>query len=139
MQHFGEVEVWGSSLGGGVATVSLERYLNNNPLDVRRVSINNHDSFTTTPRVVFPNYPLVADSVGWLVGGNLDAQTPMRSLIERGVKVTVLCHQNDPVIPAGARMGEFASQFRHRDNVSVIYSPEYGHANLSSDMVRQLN
>ena len=130
--------MWGSSLGGGVATISLERHLSKVPEDSKRVSITNHDSFTTTPRVVFPSAPNFADVAGWVVGGNLDAQTPMTSLIERGVKVTVLCHNQNPVIPQGARMAEYATHLKYKPNVSLIYSEKYGHANLSSDMIHQL-
>ena len=137
-KKFENVDVWGSSLGGGVATASLERHLSKNPNNAKRVSITNHDSFSTTPRVVLPGYPRVANGLGWLLGGNLDAQTPMESLIERGVKVTVLCHQQDPVIPAGARMAEIVSDFKNRENVSLIYSQQYGHANLSYDMLQKL-
>jgi hypothetical protein len=49
-----------------------------------------------------------------------------------------LCHTNDPVIPAGARMAEFAAKMLQHKNLSLIYSPRYGHADLSSDLVKQL-
>lgn len=138
LKTFTNVDVWGSSLGGGVATASLERYLAKNPSEAGRVSITNHDSFTTTSRVVLPGSPQVADCLGWMLGGNLDAQTPMESLVKRGVKVTVLCHEKDPVIPPGARMAEFVSQFADEGNLSVINSPKWGHAHLSYDMLADL-
>src|SRR5690606_39967157 len=53
--RFGYVDVAGSSLGGGVATVSLSSYLEKVPDLASRVSLLNHDSFSTTAQVVFPN------------------------------------------------------------------------------------
>ena len=139
LEHFQSVAVMGSSLGGGVATVSLERHLKANPDAVKRVSLTNHDSFSTTPKVVMPEWPRVANWAGWALGGLLDAETSMKSLVERGIPITVLCHDRDPVIPRGARMAEFIETLPHRRNISVIHSPEYGHANLSRDMVRELD
>lgn len=138
LNRFQSVSVVGSSLGGGVATVSLERHLKANPRDVRRVSLTNHDSFSTTPKVVMPEWPRTADWAGWALGGLLDAETPMKSLVERGIPIKVLCHDQDPVIPRGARMAEFVKTLPRQRNVSVIHSPERGHANLSLDMVREL-
>lgn len=138
LSKFGKVEVMGSSLGGGVATASLDRHLTKNPLDLRRVELINHDSFTTTPRVMFPNLGRVADCAGHVIGANLDAMTPMKNLIERGVKVKVLCHTKDPVIPFGARMGDFVLSLPKSDNVTVFNSPRWGHANLSPEMLAAL-
>ncbi|MCB1112716.1 MAG: alpha/beta hydrolase [Chlamydiia bacterium] len=137
LQNYHEVITWGSSLGGGVATVSLERHLSVNSDDAHRVRLVNHDSFTKTARVVMPGHPWIADVAGWLFGGNLDAQTSMERLSERSVKIVVLCHTKDFVIPQGARMAEFVSKLKNTGNISLIYSPEVGHANLSVDMIRQ--
>jgi len=140
LEQFEQVDIWGSSLGGGVAAVSLERYLNRNPGDVQRVTITSHDSFTKTARVILPNHQRVADCLGWLVGGNLDAQTAMTHLVERNIKVMVLAHLQDPVIPSGARMYEYVShQFSKKGNVSLICSPHLGHANLSFDQINELS
>jgi hypothetical protein len=138
LKLFHSVDVIGSSLGGGVATVSLERHLKNNPEDAKRVSLKNHDSFSTTPKVVMPGWPSVADWTGWALGGLLDAETSMRSLVNRCIPITVLCHLQDPVIPHGARMVDFIETLPNKHNVSIIYSTEYGHANLSQDMIRKL-
>lgn len=136
LTKFDNIEVMGSSLGGGVATTSLDRHLAKNPLNTNRIiQLINHDSFTTTPRVIFPNNPRIADCLGYVVGANLDARTPMENLINRGVKVTVLCHTKDPVIPFGARMGDFVQTLPKKTNATVFASPHYGHANLSSDMI----
>lgn len=138
LKKFQSVEVWGSSLGGGVATTALDRYLIANPNDQDRVTLTNHDSFTTTSRVVAPTWPMTADILGSIVGGKLDAETSIKNLIARGIKVTVLCHKRDPVIPAGARMAEFIETLPQTNNLSLIYSEEYGHANLSLDLIGQL-
>ena len=138
LEHFQSVNVIGSSLGGGVATISLERHLKANSADAGRVSLTNHDSFSTTPQVVMPGWPRTANWVGWALGGLLDVETSMKSLVGRGISITVLCHDQDPIIPRGARMAEFIERLPRKRNVSVIHSPEYGHANLSQDMVREL-
>lgn len=82
LKNFKAVSIWGSSLGGGVATASLDRRLHKNSSLKERVTLTNHDSFTTTPRVVMPSNHLFADTFGSLIGANLDAETPMRSIIE---------------------------------------------------------
>lgn len=138
LKSFHFVKVIGSSLGAGVGTASLDRHLTKHPEDISRVSLMNHDSFSTTPRVIFPYLPKIADAVGHLLGGMLDAITPMKNLIEKGVQITILCHEKDPVIPKGARMAEWIDTLPPSRNVSVIYSPENGHANLSQDMCRSL-
>lgn len=138
LKEFGSVCVIGSSLGGGVATVSLDRHLKAHPADGNRVRLVNHDSFTTTSRVVIPGQPHFADWIGWLFGGFLDAETSMRSLVNRQIPITVLCHRQDPVIPEGARMAEFIETLPHILNVSVIYSQGYGHGNLSPDMIHHI-
>lgn len=139
LEHFQSVSMVGSSLGGGVATVSLERHLKSYPLDSRKVRLINHDSFSTTPKVIIPNWPKIANFLGWVLGGLLDAETSMRSLVGRGIPITVLCHNQDPIIPSGARMAEFVETLPRQENVSIIYSPEDCHADLSHDMIRKLS
>lgn len=138
LKSFKSVKVVGSSLGGGVGTISLDRHLTKNPEDTSKVSLFNHDSFSTTPRVIIPYLPTIADCIGKIVGGMVDATTSMKSLINRGIPITILCHQDDPIIPKGARMAEFIEKLPKAHNVSLIYSSEYGHANLSPDMVQSL-
>ena len=137
---FDKVDVWGSSLGGGVSTASLERHLSKNPKDAGRATLYNHDSFSTTSRVVLPGaYPFISNTIGNCVGGNLDAATPMKKLMERDVKVIILCHREDPVIPEGARMIEEVQTWENKKNVFFIDSPRRGHANFTYDMVEQLH
>lgn len=138
LENYTHVAVWGSSLGGGVATASLERVLSRNPSDKDRVSLFNHDSFSKTGHVVMPTAHRTADILTSLLGANLDAETPMKSLLERGVAVTVLAHLNDPVIPDGARMIQFISKNGIFLNYRQITSDSYGHANLSQDMIVEL-
>lgn len=140
LKQYKEVEIWGSSLGGGVATVSLYRHLIDFANDLQRVALYNHDSFTTTSQVIIPTLPNIADAIGGAIGGKLDAETPMKHLLEMGVRVTVLCHTEDPVIPVGARMADFMStvvlpSYAH---VSLISSHHRGHGNLSRDMMERL-
>jgi len=132
---FENVTMWGSSLGGGVASVAVERYLKKrNWQPLAHISIVNHDSFTTTARVALPYFKKLADFLGSLVGIQIDAQKSMKNLVNRGLKVTVLCHLGDPVIPRGARMAELFSN-SCPENVKVFCSSEYGHAHLSFDML----
>lgn len=134
LQSFSSVKVVGSSLGAGVATASLDRHLTKKPEDSSKVALFNHDSFSTTPRVIFPYLPRIADAVGVVLGGMLDAATPMQNLIRKGIPITVLYHKQDPIIPKGSRMAEYVETLPRASNVSVIYSEEYGHANLSQDL-----
>ncbi len=138
LKQFQQVDVWGSSLGGGVATIALESHLKRHPQDSQRVSITNHDSFSTTPRVVMPNWPRFADLLGAIVGAKIDATKAMQSLIDRGIKVTILCHTADPIIPKGARMADFVAALPPANNVMLIYSKEMEHAGLSADMLQRL-
>jgi hypothetical protein len=134
LDMFGCVNVWGGSLGGAVATISTDQHLTRFPASAPRLTLFNLDSFTTTCAVVWPNWSL-ANLVGNIFGGLMDAESAMKRVIEAGIKVTILCHAKDPVIPAGARI---ADAFRENPSVEIIDSPEYGHANLSNDMVRML-
>ncbi len=138
LKQFKQAEVWGSSLGGGVAAKALALHLEAHPTDGGRVSLANHDSFSTSSRVILPSWHLGADWAGWAIGGHIDAETAIRSLIDRGIKITILCHRQDPVIPAGARLAEKIEALALNTGVRFIYSPSYGHANLSPDMIDQL-
>jgi len=138
LARFKYIEAWGSSLGGAVGTKALDAHLSKFPLDAKRVDWTNHDSLTTTSRVIIPSLGWVADYIGAPLGGNLDAETSMKALIQCGIKITVLCHQKDPVIPQGARMAELIESLGPKDNIRLIYSPYRGHANLSGDMLADL-
>lgn len=133
-KNFQNVKVAGSSLGGGVATVSLERHLKAHPEDAARASLINHDSFSTTPKVVLPAIPIFADWAGWVLGGLLDAETSMKNLVARKIPITVLCHLQDRIIPRGARMAEYIEGLQDKENVRVIYSQRFEHAALTQDM-----
>ena len=127
LRRFFFVHVWGSSLGGGVATVSLANQLQTIR---KRVKLYNHDSFTTTARVIFPKSS-VMNQLFWLVGGQLDAQSAMDKLIKAQFDVVVICHLNDPVIPAGARMAEHVER-NPCPTVQIITCNRAGHAMLDS-------
>jgi hypothetical protein len=135
---FKQVDIWGSCLGGGVCTASLEKYLKKNEDDVSRVSLYNHDSFSSTPQIILPNTESwFSDTVGEIIGANINAIKPMRSLIKRGVKVIILA-QDDTLIAKGARMIDKMSKEKKQDNVFLFESPTRGHANLTKPMIKEL-
>lgn len=138
LTHFEYIEAWGSSLGGAVGTKALHAHLDKFPTHIKRVDWTNHDSLTTTSRVVIPSLGKFADWIGWPLGGNLAAEVSMKALIQRGVRITVLCQQKDPVIPEGARMADFIESCGPRKNILLIFSPHRGHANLTLDMIEEL-
>ncbi|WP_422489881.1 hypothetical protein [Endozoicomonas sp. ALE010] len=143
LENFEYVYVAGTSLGGGVATVSLARHLEaRGGQDDSRVELLSHDSFTTAPRVVMPDRPRLANFLGWLVGGNLDAEAPMRKLIDRKVYIVSLNHRDDPVIPKGARMSEFIKSLHHGElDPGRVFAKEFSgnsHAVLTYEMVKYL-
>ncbi|MDX8431667.1 MAG: hypothetical protein SNF33_07710 [Candidatus Algichlamydia australiensis] len=103
---FKEVINWGIALGGGVAACATQKYLEKHPDKWANITVVNHDSFTITPLVYLPNLGWVADRADSSVKGSLDAATPMKKLAERGVKILILYHEIDCVIPEQARMKE---------------------------------
>jgi pimeloyl-ACP methyl ester carboxylesterase len=145
LEKFNQITILGTSLGGGVATASLAQHINREipaaslHCATGRVRLINHDSFSSITSVIAPRWPKLAKWAGWAVGGYLDAATPMKKLIEQGLPVAVLCHKNDPIIPSGARMAEYIAALPHAENVSTFISPNYGHGNLSQDMVAELH
>jgi hypothetical protein len=142
LENFQNVTIAGSSLGGSVATISLDRHFNAikmppslNPRG--RIQLISHDSFTNTSSVVAP-HSKIASWVIWAAGAHIDATDSMKRLIARGIPITVLCHRNDPVIPEGARMAEMVETLPPAPNVRLISSQYCGHANLSPDMLQNL-
>lgn len=133
LDHFQTVLVIGSSLGGGIGTIALSEYLTEHPSDVNRVSLINHDSFTTTSRVVIPNFPNFADHLGWVVGGLLNVTHAMENLIKLKVRIAVFCHDQDPVIPKGARMADWIESFSESKNhpdLTICRDTTKAHADL---------
>lgn len=140
LSRFEYVDVVGSSLGGGVATVSLSSCLEKVPDLASRVTLLNHDSFSTTAEVVFPgrgNWGV--NWLGWIVGGLIDAGKAMKSLQKRGVKIVVLAQKRDPVIPQGARMVDFLEAAGTLDTVSHFTGETWGHADLDRTALRFLS
>ena len=140
LANYDSVSVVGSSLGGGVATVALARHLaeEKNQGDITRVKLVSHDSFTTTSRVVRPDLPRLADWLGWLVGGHIDAEAAMLELLGKKVRVVVLNNLEDRVIRTGARMSEFVRPFQDNQNVFCEEFQQGTHSHLSQDMVTYL-
>jgi len=133
MEKFRQVDVWGSSLGGAVATVACDNYLKEHPSHTSRLSLFNHDSFTNSIDVVSEDKGMI--EFASLFGGNLDALPAMQSLVQRGLKITVLSHKRDPVIQPGARI---IDKMGRHSNVTLIRSELHGHANLTKDMLDKL-
>ncbi len=130
----------GSSLGGGVATVALERYLSNLGEDEairtkKRLTLVNHDSYSTTSRVVIPQFPKFADTLGWLCGAHIDAATPMKQLVDHHkVNTIILSRESDHTIRKGSRMYEmFANASAQESHLSWYHSNLPGHSGLSED------
>ncbi len=144
LEKFKDITIMGSSLGGAVATISLARHLNRQTPSTSpyfapgRVRLASVGSFTTSTSVFLPKWPKIGPWVGWAIGGFVDAASPMKTLIEQKIPIIVLCHQNDYSIRRGARMAELVSALPPKPNVSVFYSQEEGHSNLSEDMMERL-
>ncbi len=144
LEKFKTTTIIGSSLGGAVAATALAELLKtNHPADSPyftrgRVQFISLDSFTATSSVMQPNCPIISSWIYWVIGGYVDAVAPMKMIIDQGVPITVLCHLNDPTIPAGARMADLIETLPHAQNVSVIYSQEAIHAYLTQDMQQRL-
>ncbi|MGO0308107.1 alpha/beta hydrolase family protein [Endozoicomonas acroporae] len=134
------ITLMGSSLGGGVATVALERYLSNLGEDEairtkKRLTLVNHDSYSTTSRVVIPQFPEFADTLGWLFGAHIDAATPMKQLVEyHKVNTIILSRENDHTIRKGSRMYEmFANAAAKESHLSWCHSKLPGHSGISEE------
>jgi len=131
--NFGfNLDIFGSSLGGGVAAVTMANYLRAEPKYKAHWRLFHHDSFTTTAKVVMQNF--ASDWLAWIFGGLIDAKSAMMQLLKQRVRVCVMYHELDPVIPVGARMCECLPNNLDDAQLCIISSPEYGHANISDDM-----
>jgi len=138
LENFHKVFVWGSSLGAAVAAIALHQIVSHHetlelmsmsqPSEleiVKRLTFHHHDSFTNTARVVFPSLPL--KWIFGLLGGNLDAESSVKYLIDMNIPTTILCNRADPVIPKGSRMAE---KLEGNPKVNIIYCNTYAHADL---------
>ncbi len=124
LSHYQNVEVAGTSLGGGVATASLENVISNDiDFDSSRVKLISHDSFSTTPRVILPSMPKIADTIGWLLGGFVNAERSMKKLLDRKIPVTVMHNLDDKVIGAGARMVDVVRSHASDEGVLIVENP----------------
>ena len=135
----------GSSLGGSVAIVAPERCLSNLGEDEairtkKRLTLVNHDSYSTTSRVVIPQFPKFADTLGWLCGTHIDAATPMKQLVEyHKLNTIILSRESDHTIRKGSRMYEtFAKASAKESHLSWHHSDLPGHSGLSKDQAASL-
>ena len=139
----GNICILGSSMGGGISTIAVANYLDaiDNPQSIEnRLTLINHDSYTTTSRVMMPEYPYLADTIGATLGSQIDAEEAMQCLGKRSIKVVVLAHEQDSVIDKRARMVEFLP--KSATNISSFISNQNGtelHARLSIDQVKEVS
>lgn len=124
LSHFDQVEIFGTSVGGAVATASLDRYQYSPDTFKDRIkSVNVLDSFSDTSHVPFPRLGNWIKTVGWLFGAELDGKKHLNSLISKGFNVAVSNHTHDEVIPPEARLAaHIPIQDVSRPNVQVHLS-----------------
>jgi hypothetical protein len=138
-EHFDHIYQWGTSLGGGVATIALDAYLKKHPSETERFTLLNHDSFTKTSRVMFSAMGPLFDFASWLGGIYLNAKAPMDRLVQKHkVDTLILCHDQDFLIPEGARMGDKFVQDAANPNLRVFHSSHFFHGALTPDMLEFL-
>jgi hypothetical protein len=139
-KKFDRITVAGISLGGAIATIILERYLQKNTdINYNRFKLINIDSFTSLPRVVMPSMLIMGDVLGLLSGVSMDTREPMRRLIVNNIKVFVFNHSSDRIIPLQARMTQYTEHFTKEQNVTSINSKDsYGHCILDKNLKKQL-
>lgn len=125
LRRFDRLTVMGSGLGGGVATVSLEEYLQGHPQDASRVSLINQDSFSKARRMALPG--IIAELAASFFKDPLDAEKAMRSLIARKIQVLIIHHEYSSVIPVWARM---AAVITEGPNVKIFYEKSSMHAEV---------
>lgn len=121
LTHFDQVEVFGTSLGGAVATASLDRYqCTTDVLKDRIKKVNVLDSFSDTSHVLFPAQGHWIENLGWLFGAHLDGKKHVSSLISKGFNVAISNHTHDEVIPPEARLAShIPTQDVSKPNVQV--------------------
>ena len=147
LTHFDEVEVFGTSLGGAVATASVDRYqCSPDVLKDRIKSVNVLDSCSDTSHVLFPKQGDWIKTLGWLFGADLDGKKHVDSLISKGFNVAVSNHTCDDVVPPEARLAtQIPVQDVSKPNVQVHLSGSktnqnsyFNHGSLTEDVQRFL-
>ena len=147
LTHFNQVEIFGTSLGGAVATASLDRYPGSTDSLKARVQINVLDSFTTTAHVLFPDQGLWIDNLGWLLGAYLDGAKHADNLIHKDFKISVSNHTRDEVIPHKAQLAtHILAQDISKPNVQVHLGGRkidrflyFNHGSMTEDVQQFLN
>ncbi len=147
LTHFNQVEIFGTSLGGAVATASLDRYPSPPDSLKDRVKINVLDSFTTTAHVLFPEQGPWIDNLGWLLGAYLDGAKHADNLIHKDFKIAVSNHTRDEVIPPKAQLAtHILAQAVSKPNVQVHLGGRkidrflyFNHGSMTEDVQQFLN
>lgn len=116
-----EIYVAGASLGGAVATISLERCMSE--LKQTKIVLINHDSFSSINDYLHVKCPKIGKIVDQIFGPVLDAKHSMHKILQRQIPVHLGIQLDDPIIPLGSRMLD------PLENLSI--STEYLHVFLS--------
>lgn len=125
LTHFDQVEVFGTSLGGAVATASLDRYqwCSTDVLKDRVKKVNVLDSFSDTSHALFPTQGQWIENLGWLFGAHLDGKKHVGSLISKGFNVAISNHTHDEIISPEAQLASHIPiQDVSKPNVQVHFS-----------------
>jgi hypothetical protein len=142
-KNYDNVDILGLSLGGGVATVSLERFLTKNKdVDHSKFQVAVFNSFTTIPSVVLPDSFKISSFLGWLVGVGMDSETAVKYLISHNICTIIYNNSNDNVIPARARLASSVeSNDQNNENLFVFteLSRRYRHMDFGDNAYKMLS
>ncbi len=136
---FGSVSIWGTSIGGGISTVSLQHYLKKSPEDTPRFQLTNHNSFSSTAACVGSSifYRLVVSSFD----AQIDAKGAMRELIQSEIPITIITHLADHVIGTKAQMLRYIRKIYKEaipPNVTIYTSPSDEHGDIDVAITQAL-
>jgi hypothetical protein len=142
-KNYANIDIMGVSLGGGVATVSLERFLTKNQdVDHSKFQVAVFNSFTTIPSVVLPDSFKISSFLGWLVGVGMDSETAVKYLISHNICTIIYNNSNDKVIPARARLASsIESNDQNNENLFVFteLSRRYRHMDFGDNAYKMLS
>ena len=123
--QFGHVETVGTCMGGMVATESLARAVSEGRLPDGNVELVSLDAFTSLMERSLQYWPQFADATHQVLDldkaldMDFDGPKAMQTLMDHGVKVTVLNNQCDDFVPKPARMSEAMQPFKTLSNVRI--------------------
>ena len=127
--HYKIVEIFGASLGAGIAAVATERFLDEHPGMVRRISFTALDGYSAVREVY-------SKRLTWLVDffkRNFSPVSSLKNLAARGVRMTMISQKRDRLIPKRARLA-YLPCLADRDNVRTICSKPGEHGLISYEL-----